>query len=579
MQCLGKNGSAEFRFTMNPTRNLDGLRKLNTKSLWFVVALFCTALFSFPFWTCLYFHTDFTNFANEAMAYRYFFCERVRGGENIVVGVGYLLNMLNQCAYWLTGKMLSSAPMDLRSHINLFAYWTHWIISFLVLIVYVAAALSKRLDGIQKLLVFLAGLIPVFGFGITGFGNAQLPDYARLNMVLAPAVTLLFLINWSSRHETPGWWRLILIPLLLGAFSANKITLAALAPVVMMPLFLASGPSLLSLLTRGIVACLTFFLGFVFVHWLAFLGRISALFDIAPTWVAFVANPGGEADFWSTLFWTQIKANNFGLLSALFPVVFIVTTVLVLRKKPIEVISVASLAVIILAAAFYIYAIFKRPAGSTLLESSQWLFCLTMILLGIVSANPVGRILDLCCVAFVFAVCLITSPYHSFFFAAKKSKHQADVQYAFFQRTLDLAQGRRIVVIFPNNYYHHEGFYELLLKGAVEFPTWRIGEEGMKIIRKYGGNIEFRSEYESIPSIHGAIDSNSILVVFQCPNESSNVKKYVGASRFASLSGISREDWNLNGEELGKVASGKEPGNGISASILYFLPPPRTHVP
>jgi hypothetical protein len=556
---------------MNLTQNFEIWRQSNYRLLWLVVALFCTALFSFPFWICLYFQADFTNFANEPMAYRYFFCERVRDGESIIVGVGYLLNMFNQCAYWLTEKWLSLESVDLRSRVNLFACWSQWIVTFLVLIVYCAVALSRRLDGTQKLLVFLIGLVPVFGFGFNGFLYAQMPDYTRLNMVLAPSVIFLFFTNWSSRREAPKWWWLALTPLLLGVFAANKITLAALAPVVMMPLFLACRPSLSVLFIRGIIAVLAFALGFVLVHWLAFLGRMSALFDIAPGWFAFVANPGVEPEFWSTTFWTQIKTCNYGILSTLFPVAFITTGILVLRKKPVEALAIASLGVIFLTVLFYIYTVFKRPAGSTLWEATQWPLCLATILLGMVSKNPVGRIVSLCYIAIIFAVCLVTFPYQSFSSVSQQSRPQADIRYAFFQRTLDLAQGKRIVIIFPNNDYHHEGPHELLLKGASKFPSWQIEETGMKVIRKYAGNIEFRSECAKVPALDEPIDPDSILIILQkSDDESSNIKKYMNASRFTSLPGISREDWNLSGVAPGKV---------VSASIFYFSHSSEINVP
>ena len=51
-------------------------------------------LFATPLLICLYYDADFLDLANESMAYRYFFCVRVANGETVVVGVGYLLALL-----------------------------------------------------------------------------------------------------------------------------------------------------------------------------------------------------------------------------------------------------------------------------------------------------------------------------------------------------------------------------------------------------------------------------------------------------------------------------------------------------
>jgi hypothetical protein len=145
------------------------------------------------------------------------------------------------------------------------------------------------------------------------------------------------------------------------------------------------------------------------------------------------------------------------------------------------------------------------------------------------------------------ALAFLTFPLSDTVSMVQNSDIRADKKHEFFLRTLELAKEREIVVLFKDNSLHHEGFHELLLKGASDFPTWRISR-GQKIIQKYGRSITFRSEYERVPPIDGPIEPGVVLVLFQHPDEDDVLKQYPGAEAFAKAPNISEEQWLLTGK-------------------------------
>jgi hypothetical protein len=126
----------------------------------------------------------------------------------------------------------------------------------------------------------------------------------------------------------------------------------------------------------------------------------------------------------------------------------------------------------------------------------------------------------------------------------RESGARADEKERFFLRTLELAKHRPMVVLFKDNSLHHEGFHELLLKGASDFPTWAISR-GHAVVARYGGAIEFRSGYEARPSIGGPVDGNAVLVVFQAVGSGDALADFPGARAFAARPAIVEERWLL----------------------------------
>ena len=59
---------------------------------------------------------------------------------------------------------------------------------------------------------------------------------------------------------------------------------------------------------------------------------------------------------------------------------------------------------------------------------------------------------------------------------------------------LRLADGKKIIVILPDDSYCYGGVQELLLKGASDFPTWEVSTRGQSILDKFAPGMVFRHE-------------------------------------------------------------------------------------
>ena len=126
----------------------------------------------------------------------------------------------------------------------------------------------------------------------------------------------------------------------------------------------------------------------------------------------------------------------------------------------------------------------------------------------------------------------------------RESDGRADQKQRFFLRTVALAKDRPMVVLFKDNSLHHEGFHELLLKGASDFPAWEISR-GSAVFVRYAGPIQLRSECARRPDIGGPIDSDAVLGVFQAADGEDPLARYPGARVFAARPDVMEEGWLL----------------------------------
>ena len=107
----------------------------------------------------------------------------------------------------------------------------------------------------------------------------------------------------------------------------------------------------------------------------------------------------------------------------------------------------------------------------------------------------------------------------------EESSQRAETMWQIHYDTLHLAAGRPIIVIIPDNSYHHEGVHEFLLKGAADFPTWNISAAGEKIIHRFAPGMTFRHEYGGIPP-SSAIPENVVVIWFDLLNSPALTEKY-----------------------------------------------------
>jgi hypothetical protein len=541
------------------------------RAMWVGLAIACTLAVGFPCWLSVVLHADFTDLANEPIAYRYFFIERVRTGEHMVLGVGYLVSALQQGVYSLMQGSTPAVFADLRAAINRFSHLTNGAIALLQCTVFVAAAVSRRLSAADRVIVFTVGFTLTFGFGFAGFDYALMPDYYHLNMVIAQMLLLMFLVNLKGIHEFPRSSWLSLNSLAAGVAVGNKISLLPFAVVALAPLLLSGGARVGRLTRRGLAMASIAIAGFGAVHLLAYNGRLSDVRAMIPAWLSFVANPGGEPGFWTSTFWSQLWDYNYGYIGILFLLLALTVAIALWMDQSRTPAGVALYLIVLAVAAFYVYAIFKRPAATTLFESSQWLTCLAAMQLALVLDVVWVRRIGTAGAALLGLLALGTFPGRDASAMVRHSAARASQKQQFFLRTLELARSRSMVVLFKDNSLHHEGFHELLLKGASDFPTWAI-TRGNSVIAKHAGSIEFRSEYEGRPPIGGAVDGDAVLVVFQAVGGEDALDRYPGAREFAARPDVREERWLLTGKAavrptvVGRIFSPEEQEAAVTPS-------------
>jgi len=76
------------------------------------------------------------------------------------------------------------------------------------------------------------------------------------------------------------------------------------------------------------------------------------------------------------------------------------------------------------------------------------------------------------------------------------SKDQADARWHAFQLAKKQAAERRIVFFIPDNEYHAQDLFELLLKRTADPPTCTVSTQGRPTLQRFSPGLEFRSQYD-----------------------------------------------------------------------------------
>jgi len=212
-----------------------------------------------------------------------------------------------------------------------------------------------------------------------------------------------------------------------------------------------------------------------------------------------------------------------------------------------------------------IYFVFKRPAGSTIFESFNFFLCLSAILLTVIPEAKTKR-------WYIFSACILwvgvsigTFNWNDSFAMVKFSKEKSAAKWEHYHYVRNLADGRQITVLFPDNSYHHEGVFEFLLKGAADFPTWNISDGGQRVIDKYLPGLKFRHDYGGA-SPNQAYNQNTVVVWYDLPGDVSLVEKYPSLANAVEKSVLPTKKWRLEGKVSGAYVN-------AWASLLVSSPP------
>lgn len=494
-------------------------------------------LFCMPFVLCLALDAGFLSLANEPLSYRFFFSERIFAGETVAIGQGYLIIILHHIVYLVMHLFPSVANSTLEARLDLFALLTNGVLSALLCAIFLLAARSERLRVLDLTLLPLVALMPIYGTVMIGFDYAMMADYLFLNIVLCVATLFIFQQAWR-RDVAVSRTSVILLGIFVGLAMANKITMLVVTGVVLVPAVLARGVGWREILIRCVLAGTGLIGAFFAVHLASYLGSVSKISAASRIWWAFVSNPGAQPDFWDQMR-NIVVGYNYGYFFLFSVGVLALAITVIFSQQKLN--RQAGLVAMYCLAAFLasMYFIIKRPAGTTLFESTIFLFTLAVVLLTVIAEWRSMRILTaLSCIVWI-SFAATTFSYSTVHGQIAHSRPDSHVKWSAFEEVRRLAGQRPIEVIFPDNSFHHEGPFELLLKGAADFPTWNIGAGQKTIIDRYAPGMSFRHIFSQVrPEMPYA--NGRVLVWFDRDGIAPLEEEYQELAKVLSNSGVTR---------------------------------------
>ena len=518
---------------------LNSITKLTLDARTSVCALaaLTALLFSMPFVLCLTLNAGFLSLANEPLAYRFFFAERIFAGETITVGVGYLISILHQIVYAVMHLFQSVANNSLEVRLDLFALITNGILSAFVCFIFLLASLSKSLRVIDLALLTLLTLMPLYGTVMIGFDYLMMADYYSLNIILLVTTLFIFQQVWL-RDKVLSRTLVIFLGIFVGLAMANKITMLVVTGVVLVPAVLARNINMREILIRSVLAITSLISAFFLVHLAAYHGSAPKLIAASRIWWAFASNPGAQPDFFNH-FLDMIVRYNYGYFLLFSVVVLSLAITIIFSQK--KICRVAGFVAIycLIAYLISIYFILKRPAGTTLFESTLFLFTLACVLFTVVAeSRPMRNLFVISFFAWI-GFASTTFSYPVVYGQIARSQTDSKVKWGTFEKVLALAGNQPIEVIFPDNSYHHEGPFELLLKGAADFPSWDINYGQKSIIDRYAPGMSFRHNYSQVrPEMPYA--NSRVLVWFDLDGNQPLEEKYLELKKALMRPGVQR---------------------------------------
>ena len=501
---------------MHPLKDLHIFaKKINYYYFTFLFLSSSAFLFCIPFLLCLILDAGFLSLANEPLAYRYFYSERIFFGETISVGVGYLVSTLHHIVYSIILLFPSLYNSSIENKLDFFALLTNGIISLFLCCIFFISFKLKKSNLTENTILVLSALLPIYATVGTGFNYSLAADYNFLNIVLCVFTLFLFQILWRNKESISENY-VFLLGFFVGIATSNKITMLVITAVVLIPAIFSKHFNLYIIAKRLIISISGFFTAFLFIHFASYLFNYSRMRVGLRTWWSWAKNPGGEPLFWDNLPNLLIESNYIYFIIFSFLVLLISFLVFLTENKR-KLINFILSFYCFIAFLSCIFFILKRPAGSTLFESTIFIFTLSLILVSTICDYLITKYIVLLLFITSTFLAILTFPFYSIYSSIALSRSDSHNKWSVFYSVQKLAAGRPIEVIFPDNTYHHEGPYELLLKGASVFPSsWKI-ESGQRIIDIYSPNTTFRNNNsETTPKM--PYGNQRILVWFDIDN-------------------------------------------------------------
>lgn len=519
-----------------------------SRCLPWILTVLLAAGYSFPLIASLWLGASPLTIANESIAYRFLFSERLLNGEGASIWVlaGFLTTAIQTTILAVINLFIPSSPGALSTRLDVYAYLFSGLVTVTGVALLAGIARARTLPVTRLALGGLAAVGPLF-LTDTGFYYFTLPDYYHLNILLSLALVVCFQSIWFRETSTEGpgtpWTTITLVALLVGAAAANKITLLPLGGTVIVAMLLMPRLRWPRLVGQSALTGIAVAAGFIFVVWWFYLFKAGAMMDMFGAWSTYVSNPGGESDFWQK-FRQYLVSSSYGFIIGVYLVSWLIGAGFGLQVRGRRVVTSIVLLVILLAGVTWSYFVYKRPAGTTFFEAISALLALAACSLTVAAHRRAGRLA-------IAVVILICAAYGAQNFGWKKhlgtlreSGPWAENMWRLHNDLVRFAAGRPIVVVHPQNHYGYGGVAEFLIKGTADVPIWNISANGEPILHRYLPGATFRHEYGGTnPNV--AYPRNAVVFWVDRPEFKPMTELFPGLALAVNQPGAIRREWRL----------------------------------
>jgi MFS family permease len=468
-----------------------------SRAIWLILV---SAILSLPLIWCAIYGAEFINFANESLAYRFFYSIRLHAEADTTAWLpqGQLISSLQHLMTW---RLPELTPQTFRSLANAFSVWTMAAILAVSVAGLSIAALAQAVTWRDRCVLSIVAIAPIYALpsALTWIW----PDYIALNFALVILCVASLQYEWHSNEEQI-LVRSVLYGVLAGTIAANKISMVAVAfPLI--GLVLAKRTTVWEFIARLMLMGSAAAAMLVFWYIAAGMFRIDWLINVMPKWFAFISNPGGDNGF-NVIPYLR---TGYGITVLWLAVAFVF---LATGKRDLRPAAVGAAAFI--SALLCVVSIWKRPAGTTVGDSAAIFLALGAMLFSISCRSKLLNFAVVIGAISLLSAGVVSGQYSFVQHQIAGSKLGGVEQWDFFERVRTQADGRPIIYFVPDNYYQHNDVFLMLLKGSTDFPTWNMARTGPAILRRVGVNITFVNEYAFPAGWNGSIPAGALLVWF-----------------------------------------------------------------
>lgn len=529
-----------------PIYSLTGPKK---RGLTIFLSMTVVLLIFAPLLAAIYFRLEHLTYANESLAYRYFYTLRILSGEQGVwAAQGFTLSVVQFLFHWITGS-LSTDIDKLRNYLDLFGYATNGLVAGFQAAVFMAAIRSRYLTAADCLLVTLSILAPVYATGQVGIYYTLLPDYYSLNVALNSLALLFFILGVRRQQEFPSWGELFGVSIAAGVMIANKVSMLPVAAMMLFPWVLMGGSLRWSTLLAKVtfVACASLAVAITIIFCF-FLFDLSSLVLAVTTWSQFVFDPGTEPNFWASIM-VRSKAYNYHWFAGIASMVALFSAHTLLVQVGGRARNLILMLSILLVAVSWGYFIWKRPANTTLFEANNVLIIIMAALAVLPMSHEVRRNMVTTMAVLIGFIAILTFPLASQLGMLKVSRDSGDNRWKFFNEVRQLSGSEPVTVILATNEFGHGGVHELLLKGTSIPPTWEVGEGGHAVLRRLGLQISFKHYHSGVGEFGQKLPAGNWILWFEKPGRYQILEMTPPLNRLL-IQGVPTFSWHLPGNYL-----------------------------